>query len=80
MNLNTRLSRLESVVPVKREPAADLSALTPDELKFLIRHHGADHPEEIVYYSEAHYQPYDEMSPEERQVRLEEIYKKIVWK
>ncbi|HHV16178.1 MAG TPA: hypothetical protein GXX58_06340 [Gelria sp.] len=36
MNVNTRLSRLESVIPVEREPKADLSELTTDELKFLV--------------------------------------------
>lgn len=80
MNLNSRLQKLEQQVPPAPEPKPDLSALNADELKFLIRHHGAEHPEEIVYYSEAHYQPYDDMAPEERQKQVDAIREKIVWR
>lgn len=36
MDLDARLSRLESAIPVKQGPKPDLSALTVEELRFLV--------------------------------------------
>ena len=47
MNLNTRLSRLESVIPIEREPKPDLSALTTEELKHLVTYLEQDNPPDI---------------------------------
>ena len=77
MKLNLRLQKLEQQLLPAQEQKWDLKELSDEELEFLIRHYGAEYPEEIAYRSEAHYQPYDELTLEERQVKLKNIYSKI---
>lgn len=79
MNINTRLQKLEQQIPPAPEPQPDLSGLSTDELRFMVRHIGVQGNETVLSVQEC-YQPYDDLTPEEREIRLEAIYEKIIWR